>query len=397
MLSRRIFFWGLVLAAATSAGATPALGQRLRLSQNPSGAATFPAPVTPIQPGATQGVTPIAPPTYDPGFDPYSSQGSAPPALLGPPTVLPGAGTTVDPFSGSTFGPAYPGTQPPTLFPGGACAPPVVTEPPLKLFQNIRIEGTYIYDDPEAAESLQITEWEAATTLAIPNFAYSGQPILVSPGFNMNLWSGPRMPGINADLPPQVYGGWVDLGWFPNSRFASQVSYELTGRIGVYSDFEAFSVDSYRPQGTALIKLRVTPTLTAKAGVEYINRADIKLLPAGGFLWTPNAHTRWDIYFPRPKLATYFTTLGNTEFWWYLGGEYGGDTWTIEPEADPIEQRVTYNDFRAALGIEWYNPYGAKGFIEGGYVFEREVIYTESHLDNFNPDNTFLIRAGLAY
>ncbi len=433
MQPSRIFFWGLILGAGIVL-ATPAQGQRLRFSQyNGSGAQTYPAPVTPIQPGGTlaPGITPIAPPTtYDPNFDPYAGgagAGAPPPALLGapagvyasPPTVMPGfsGGMTADPFSGSAFGPACPPVQPPTLFPGStAVSPGLVTEPPLKLFQNIRIEGTYIGDDNDMT-GLGIVEGEVATTMAYPNFAYSGQPLLISPGFNMTFFSGPQsVPAVApippappvpspfpADLPARVYGAWVDFGWFPTSRFAPQVSYELTTRIGVYSDFQAFNEDSLRTMGTALVKLRITPTLTAKAGVEYIDRADIKLLPAGGVLWTPNAHTRWDIYFPRPKLATYFTTLGNTEFWWYVGGEYGGDNWTIErtdfndPAQPTFDDRVDYNDFRAAIGLEWFNPYGVKGFVEGGYLFEREVVYVERPQDSFSPDETFMIRAGLAY
>jgi hypothetical protein len=393
----------------------------LRFSQNGGyGAQTFPAPVTPIQPGVAPapGVAPVAPPSYDPNFDPYSSGAgaAAPPALLGapagvyppPPAVIPGTsgGMTADPFCGPTYGPAYPPAQPPTLFPGATMVPGAVTEPPLKFFQNIRIEGTWMYDEEDTPQSLEIIEGEVATTIAYPNFAYSGQPLLVSPGFAMTFFDGPMTDPANgffAELPGQVYGAWVDLGWFPNSRLASAVSYELTGRIGVYSDFDVFNEDSLRTMGTALIKLRITPTLTAKAGVEYIDRADVKLLPAGGFLWTPNAHTRWDIYFPRPKLATYFTTLGNTEVWWYVGGEYGGDSWTIERTGtrpgDPatFEDRFDYNDFRAAVGLEWFNPYGAKGFIEAGYAFEREVVYVVRHQDSFELDDTFLIRAGLAY
>jgi hypothetical protein len=406
---RRKIFWGLVLGAVILA-TTPAWGQRLRFSQN-SGAATYPAPITPIQPGAM----PAAPPAYGQPFDPYSSQGVGAPGLLGPPagvpTIIPGAsgGMTADPFCGPSYGPAYPSAAPPTLFPGAAVVPSV-TEPPLKFFQNIRLEGTYIYDDVDQARSLEIIEWEVATTLAYPNFLYSGQPLLVSPGFAMNHLSGPRTDPANmffADLPGAVYGAWLDLGWFPNSRFAPQVSYELTGRLGVFSDFDTFNEDSFRPQGTALVKLRITPTLTAKAGVEYINRADLKLLPAGGFLWTPNAHTRWDIYFPRPKLATYFTTLGNTEIWGYVGGEYGGDSWTIERTnvgglhpgvaTATFEDRFDYNDIRVVAGLEWWNQYGAKGFVEAGYVFNREVVYVRFPSDNFQPDDTFLVRAGIAY
>src|SRR5690606_10458011 len=145
-----------------------------------------------------------------------------------------------------------------------------------------------------------------------------------------------------------------------------------------------------RVSGRGLGTYRLTPTLQAKFGVEYINRNDLKLLPAGGLLWTPNPQVRFDIYFPRPKLAMYVTTLGTTEVWAYLGGEYGGGAWTIE-RAEGGNDRVDINDLRIFLGTEWMTGRSLKGFFEGGYVFEREVVYVNDPTDSFSPGSSFML------
>ena len=104
----------------------------------------------------------------------------------------------------------------------------------------------------------------------------------------------------------------------------------------------------------------------------------------GGLLWEPNNQTRFDFYFPTPKLSQYLTTLGNYDFWWYVGGEFGGGSWTIK-RADGRNDRVDINDVRMTLGLEFGGQAllaeGRRlGFLELGYVFAREVRYVASRL-----------------
>jgi hypothetical protein len=48
--------------------------------------------------------------------------------------------------------------------------------------------------------------------------------------------------------------------------------------------------------------------------------------------------------------------------------------------------------------LEWFSKAVAiKGFVEAGYVFEREVIYDVVPADNFDPSDTFMLRGGLYY
>jgi hypothetical protein len=289
--------------------------------------------------------------------------------------------------------------SPPVLFPGLFGASQPVGAPtygnPTRLFQNLSLSHAWLAGGDNPGD-MRINDSFVTTTMAFPNFFWSGQPWFVSPGFGLHLWSGPS--GAPFAFPSKAYSAFLDVGWKsdPNRQFGL----ELSSRIGVYTDFEHIKRDSLRPMGVALMRYNLTPTVAFKAGVEYINRADIKLLPAGGILWTPNPKTRFDIYFPQPKLATYLTTLGNCDVWWYLGGEYGGGVWTLRDDITGVESLVDINDIRVVLGIE-SGPSATGGlwqrraFFEVGYVWNREIVAVG--VGNFSPDDAIMLRGGLMF
>jgi hypothetical protein len=165
--------------------------------------------------------------------------------------------------------------------------------------------------------------------------------------------------------------------------------------MGVYTDFNTFNSHSLRYQGLALGTLKLTPTVKLKLGVMYIDRNDIKILPAGGILWQPSPQVRFDFFFPQPKLATYLTTVNNKDVWWYVAGEYGGGAWTVK-RTSGISDRIDINDIRVMLGLETIGD-GFNLFGEIGYVFDRHVVYVVDPGDNFDPGNTFMIRAGFSF
>lgn len=262
---------------------------------------------------------------------------------------------------------------------------------PLKLFQNLRLRYTWLSRMNEL-QGLGINDSEIATTVAFPNFFFTQQPIYISPGFILSQWDGPG--GVSADLPALAYSAYVDFDYVTNPQL--QLGADLHVRTGVFTDFETFSSRSFRVSGRGLGTFRLSPQAQLKFGVEYINRNDIKLLPAGGVLWTPNPRMRLDIYFPKPKLSMYLSTIGNTEVWGYLAGEYGGGYWTIQ-RASGSSDRIDINDIRVSLGADFQNGRSFKAFFEGGYVFNREIVYVASPQDNFSPDPTFMLRGGIAY
>ena len=90
--------------------------------------------------------------------------------------------------------------------------------------------------------------------------------------------------------------------------------------------------------------------------------------------------------------------VGNTEWWYYCRGEYGGGswifTWTGLP-GEPLYQ-MDYNDIRLAMGLEFDRLNVLDGHIEFGVAVNRELI-PNGPIPEFKPSTTFFLGAGLAY
>jgi len=261
----------------------------------------------------------------------------------------------------------------------------------IRFIQDLRLRETYVAGGKDDTD-LGINDIETAVTFTLPNFLTTGQPLFISPAFALHLWDGPA--DIDADLPPNAYSAYLDFQWSSDPML--QIGAELGFRVGVYTDFSTLNSDSLRLQGLALGTARLTPAWMLKVGVVYLDRNDIKLLPAGGLLWTPTPQVRFDFFFPQPKLSAYLTTVGRFEVWWYAAAEYGGGAWTIE-RTDGTSDRIDINDIRVSGGFEWTGPRGLTGFVEAGFVFKREVVYVVTPSDTFNPDDSWMIRAGVAF
>lgn len=406
-----------VLVAASAAVAqspTVAFPPRLPNSNFPVGGATAPPSTIGAVPSFNPGPSVAPPPnvsaipTVQPGalggplpFDPYAPntamtnqfwQGAAPPPAL-PNSALP-PNPNAAPY-GSQWAPPVTGQGgPQSLFPNGFGDPNAGYYDPynaLRLVNDVRFRDTYVVGGDDGND-LGINDAEVSVSFTFPNFLTSGQPLFITPAFAIHNWDGPK-DGIH-NLPGSAYSAYLDLQFATDPNL--QISGEFGARVGVYTAFDTLTQDSVRYQGLALGVVRITPTLKAKLGVMYIDRNDIKILPAGGFLWEPNPQLRVDIFFPQPRISQYVTTVGTYELWWYLAGEYGGGAWTVKPTPADATQGIDINDFRASLGLSWNSPSGLNGFIEGGYVFKRRLVYTSPY-DEFSLADAWMVRAGFSF
>ena len=179
------------------------------------------------------------------------------------------------------------------------------------------------------------------------------------------------------------------------------LSTELGVRVGAFTDFDTFNDDSIRVLGKALVSFRLSPTATIKGGAYYLDRNDIKLVPAGGLLWQPNPYTRADIFFPQPKFARYLRTVGTYDTWWYIAGDYGGGSWSVT-RRDGNEDSIDINELRAVAGFEWGQSEMIRagrrvGFFEIGYAFDREIEYRRNPSQNIDLDDGVMFRLGIGY
>jgi len=236
------------------------------------------------------------------------------------------------------------------------------------------------------------------STFALPFFYNPQTPLLVKPGFSIHLWDGPvTTVGNPADLPPRVYDAYLDAAW--NPQITGWLGAELDARVGIYSDFSKVVHDSFRLQGQGLAVLSFSPSFKVKAGVWYLDRIRVKLLPSGGIVWKPNNDVQFDILFPNPKFTKRFTTIGTTDWRVMLRGEYGGGNWTVKRAYGTPGQidDVDYNDLRVAGGLEFDQTGGVHGSLEVGVAFDREILFRSRMPEKYVPTTTVFLGGAIAY
>ncbi len=436
-MPRLSFIIGTLAAVLAIASGSQVIAQRVQFPA-PAYPATQPTYTGPPTTFAPQGGVSVPPPsgtlpyssaepgyganvTSPPVWDPYAAGGA-----VGSPTTTPFGAVppATTPYGQppnaygqppATYGqpptnpyPSYP-SQPSSLMPGGS---PLQWQPgsyaydangsqmPMqRLIQNVGFEVTWLPWDigSNDLKKLGITTAEIWVTAAIPIFYNTETPLRVTPGFAVN-WVQSPTPPVDSPypylLPSRLYDAYLDGAWEP--RLTEWLSADLGVRVGVYSDMDRVTSESIRYMGRGLGVLSFTPTIKVALGVWYLDRLDVKLLPAGGVIYTPNPDVNYRILFPNPKLARRFTTVGTTEWWWYFGGEYGGGTWTATlPGGSP--DQFDYNDLRAYFGLEWIGQAGFRGHVELGYVWDREVLFRRREPHSFKPDDTIMLRGGIDY
>lgn len=364
--------------------------------------------------------TPTPQPTL-PGFDPYGNPLLGTPPADVPYNVAPGLSSSPPPIT-------PPGTPPVTT--GGPIGPPPTVATPgaptlggsvypsgvpfqwesgayqyqnsdgtvvrlQRLLQQIGFEHTWLWGE-QGIDELGVNRTEITATFGVPIFYNPNTPLLITPGFAFNWLEGPVSAPANdfADLPPRVYDAYLDGAWHP--QFTDWLSADLGLRTGVWTDFHEVNTDSIRILGRGLGVIALSPQLDVHVGVWYLDRNKVKLLPAGGIHWRPSPE--WDAYlvFPNPKVRKRSINIGSSQLWVYAAGEYGGGRWTIE-RASGMGDDFDYNDIRAIFGIEWETQTQARGHIEVGYVFDRELLYDSQMPAELNLDDTVMVRCGLNF
>ena len=219
-------------------------------------------------------------------------------------------------------------------------------------------------------------------------------PLLITPGFGWTFVdeaTGPMDPG----LPATLYESWIQARWM--RKIGKRLGVDLAVAPGWYSDFVNDTAQAFRVTGHGFGAWEAREDLRIVAGVIYLDRYDVNLLPAGGLLWTPSDDRRFEFIFPRPRLAWRVKETSQAAQWVYLAGEFGGNQWAVRRDsgADDI---VVYHDYRllagwerrpADLGVSWR--------IETGWVTGRLVEYYVTDTADYHPDDTLLVRLGVWY
>jgi hypothetical protein len=240
------------------------------------------------------------------------------------------------------------------------------------------------------AAGLGLTTLETTITLGVPAPTVDS-PLLVTPGFVGTLTAAPA----GADIPGELFEGYVQARWL--RKVGERLGVDLAVSPGWYSDFRNDSSQALRITGHGFGAWEASDDLRVVAGVIYLDRYDVNMLPAGGLLWTPADDRRFELIFPRPRLAWRIAERPRASHWLYLAAEFGGNQWAMESNTGR-DQIIVIRDYRllagwerrpANLGLSWR--------FEAGWVTGRRVEYYLSDQPWLSPSDTFLVRAGVWY
>ena len=264
--------------------------------------------------------------------------------------------------------------------------PPQPQRPPGSrdgVFQKLKLTETWLLGG-----GLEAHEISTSVTFGFP-LPTPKSPLLIRPSFNLHLLDGPTTP----DLPAQVYDAGVQFRWIRpiNERWMM----DLAVMPGYYADFDTSSSEGIRITGHGIALWDWTPHTKVALGVVYLDRNDVSIVPAVGFIYSPHEDARVEATFPRPRVVWRPRGWFCDDDWLYVAGEFGGGTWAIQRAAG-FEDVATYRDYRVVFGWERKPPLQLQSRVEVAYVFGRKLEY-ESATPDFRPDDTVMLRFGLAY
>jgi hypothetical protein len=244
------------------------------------------------------------------------------------------------------------------------------------------------------ANGLGLTTLEKTFTLGLPCPTVQS-PLLVTTGFVGTLTDIPA----GADIPGELFEGYVQARWL--KKLNDRLGIDLAVAPGWYSDFHNDSPQAMRVTGHGFTAWEAREDLRVIAGLIYLDRYDVDFLPAGGLLWTPADDKRFELIFPRPRLAWRIAERPRASHWLYIAAEFGGNQWAMQSVAGATkgqDQIIVIRDYRllagwerkpADLGLSWK--------FEAGWVTGRAVQYYLTDQPWLHPSDTFLVRAGVWY
>ncbi|MFM9964936.1 MAG: hypothetical protein ACKV2Q_27355 [Planctomycetaceae bacterium] len=210
-------------------------------------------------------------------------------------------------------------------------------------------------------------------------------------------WQGPKT-AMGADLPSSVYRlGWdLRLETPLNSQFAPFAAL-LAFNPSINSDFDhSLHREAFNFDGRGVLVWQIDPRFRIALGAEFWDRLNDRVIPHAGFVWLPNDRWEFNIMWPKSRIQYYCGNYTGEDVWLYASGEYHVESYEID-SADPMVSRtdqIELEDYRIMIGLRKSNPI-MSGFIEGGWVFGRDV--DQRFGPDFDINSGFIGRIGIRF
>ncbi len=161
------------------------------------------------------------------------------------------------------------------------------------------------------------------------------------------------------------------------------------------SDFRrTLTHDAYMFDGRGVLLYKACPQLTVALGIQYWDRIHGYLLPYGGLIWTPNDRWEFRLLFPQARISYYMGRFHSFDVWAYASGEYQIEAYQIDTDAGVVE-RGQWQDYQLLFGFD-ANLGRFSGFIQGGWIFDRHVMFN-GPTPGFGLGDSLMLRTGLLF
>ena len=253
-----------------------------------------------------------------------------------------------------------------------------------KFVQRVELAGGWVYRD--SPSSLGYSFASAGITMVVP-LGSTDNLLVVTPRHRVDWLEGPN----SIDLPARLNSTSFDIGWRGqwNDRFSTIVGVQPSWT----SDGEA-DRNRFRMGGLVLLNYQLIPKrLDVMLGAVYLDRADFGWLPAAGVNWRPTPDWRFELTFPRPKLAYRVGHLPyQFEDWIYVAMSIGGGSYAVRRTGGALDE-LSLKDYRLVFGGERM-IHGGTGFnLEAGFVFARSLEYASVGTE-LKFSETWVLEAG---
>lgn len=317
----------------------------------------------------------------------YAQSMGAPPTIATGATgfrqslTAPGAGQ-ID-FSSFNMGNYDPNVSAPSL-----AENPLITNPTgqgrrQSAFQAFKQKTTLLPTD-----DLGWLDFEFEPVFALPS-PMPNSFFILTPGFGLHFVNGPARP----DLPARLYDLYLDMRW--PIVFSPSFTLDTGITPGLYSDFESSDSDAFRLGARVAGVWQYSPALQIVAGIAFLDRVDVDWLPIGGIIYKPSPDVVFELMSPKAKIAHRIYGFGSAEQWVYVGGEFGGGSWSIE-RASGMRDIASYYDLRLFSGFEGKFGSGSSWYAEGGFAFNRNLTYA-SITPDYEPGSAAMFRLGFVF
>jgi hypothetical protein len=203
------------------------------------------------------------------------------------------------------------------------------------------------------------------------------------------------------DLPFILHEFSLGGGWMRRVNEKWMARLMLSGAFA--SDLENTGSDAWQVRGGGFAMYRPNDKWIFAFGALATGRDDLPVLPAVGAIWEASPYTKVNLMMPSPRVSFLLRETGTRQHWGYIGGGIAGGTWAYD-RAGGIGERVSYNEFRLALGWEStppqlpgiFRPIGKTIGAEIGYAFGRDFEF-DSDSPNITFGNALLLRTQFGF